>query len=136
MTYFDNTSAFAPSSRRGISEAAITDHYLSKHPEIIAMIRDCHKEVEKLIENYGEVLSSGDIIKAKMLNSFLQEPKKYRDSFMVNVLFESYRVWDESHKNYSKILKLLATYNPEYIGRAVEDHKRKLKICKVPIYKV
>lgn len=136
MTYFDNTSAFAPSSRRGISEAAITDHYLAKHPEIAAMIRDCHKEVEKLIENYGEVLSSGDIIKAKMLNSFLQEPKKYRDSFMVSVLFESYRVWDETHKNYPEILKLLATYNPEYIGRAVEDHKRKLKICKVPIYKV
>ena len=56
--------------------------------------------------------------------------------FFVNVLFSSYRVWDESHKKYPEILRLIAEHNPEYLRPAMADHERKLKICKVEVYSI
>lgn len=134
---FDNTSAWAsPSSRRGFSEAASTDYYISRHPELRQMIRECNAEVETLLNHYGSVLTLSDQIKAKTLNTFIREASDYRHSFMVNVLFASYHVWDDTHKKYFEILRLLAEYNPEYIKSAVADHARKLRVCKVEVHRI
>ena len=134
--YYDSTSAWAPTSRRGITEAMITEQYLAKHPEIQQMIKGCQEEMERLLANYDRVLGIEERLKAKTLNTFIREPMDYRRSFMVNVVFSSYHVWDESHKKYPEILKLVAEYNPEYLRQAIADHDRKLKICKVEVYHI
>ena len=134
---FDNTSAWAsPSSRRGFSEAANAEYYISRHPELRQMIRECNAEVETLLNHYSSVLEISDRIKAKTLNTFIREASDYRYSFMVNVLFMSYHVWDDTHKKYLEILRLLAEYNPEYLRSAVADHARKLRICKVEVHQI
>ena len=134
--YYDSTSAWTPTSRRGITEASITEQYLSHHPEIRQMIKGCQAEMEKLLANYDRVLGTEEKLRAKTLNTFIREPEGYRWSFFVNVLFSSYRVWDESHKKYPEILRLIAEHNPEYLRPAMADHERKLKICKVEVYSI
>ncbi len=134
--YYDSTSVWTPASRRRVTEAAITDQYLSHHPEIRMMIKECNAEVDTLLNHYGSVLTLSDRINAKTLNTFIREASDYRHSFMVNVLFASYHVWDDTHKKYFEILRLLAEYNPEYIKSAVNDHARKLRVCKVEVHRI
>lgn len=130
---YDDTNAWG---RRNTNEAVLAEMYLAKHPEIRQMIKDCHAEVESLLESYGEFLSKDERIKARLLNTAIREPSKYRDMFMPNVLFASYNVWDASHEKYPRILRAIAQYNPEYLNTCMSDHARKMRVCKVPIYEL
>ena len=130
--YFDDTSAWV---RRNSNEAQITEYYLAHHPEIRRMIAETSEELERLLMNYGEFLNTAQKLRARLLNSRICEAKYYRDLFMPNVLYASYNVWDASHEKYPRILRAIAQHNPEYLRNCMADHERKLRVCKVQVYK-
>ena len=131
--YYDDTNCWG---RHRSSEAQITEYYLAHHPEIRRMISETSEEVEWLLMNYGEFLTGEQKLQARLLNTRICEPKYYRDLFMPNVLYASYNVWDASHEKYPRILKAIAQHNPEYLRNCMADHERKLRVCKVQVYKI
>ena len=133
----DFTNAFIlPSSRKALIEASITETYLANHPKVREQILETRKLVDHLTETYKEVLGIGGTINAKVLNSSIREPLEYKKSFMYSALMQSYRVFDNSHSKYPRLLELVKENDPEWVKYVEADHDAKLSRCKVPIYKI
>lgn len=136
MSYYDSTSAFAPSKRRALNEAAITEHYLLHNEPQRRRIMETYHELERLLKDYASVLSLTDRGNVNALNSKIQEAYQYRESFMCYLCMCSYRVFDETHRKYPKILELIAEHDPQYLDYAVSAHEHKIKQCKGPIFEI
>lgn len=133
----DFTNAcISSTSRRALVEASITETYLASHPKVREQILETRKMVEHLTEMYNEVLGTEGVINAKMLNSSIREAAEYKKSFMYSALMQSYRVFDNSHSKYPRLLELVKENDPEWVKYVEADHDAKLSRCKVPIYKI
>lgn len=133
----DPTNAFGvPNIKRAMMLASIIDANLAANPKLRQQIWETYQLVDKLVETYQEVLGMEGSIRAKMLNTFIQEPWRYKRTFMINALMMSYRVFDESHKKYPRVLELVRENDPEWLESIKNNHDFKLSRCKVPIYKI
>lgn len=133
----DFTNAFViPTSKRAMLEASITDAYLAANPKLRQQILETHQLTDQLVETYQEVLGSEGSIRAKMLNTFIQEPWRYKRTFMINALMMSYRVFDESHQKYPRVLELVQKNDPEWLETVKANHAFKISRCKVPVYQI
>lgn len=108
--------------------------YNKMYPCLVQERQKIFEEAERLISKYMTVLSSSDIIKARTIFWGCDSSDDYSYRFISCVLAQSYNVWDESHLKYVKMLKLIERYNPEWKQLYVDNHERKIKLCKRPIY--
>lgn len=136
MSFYDGTSAFAPSTRRTVNEAMLAERYLLHRQTQRRCIAETLKEVERLLNDYASVLTFEDRLKANALNTRIQEACEYRRSFFICVLFSSYNVMDESHKKYLEILKLIAEHDPGYLNEAVSYHERMVRQCRGKVFEI
>jgi len=102
-------------------------------PHLIAVYCD------ELLSIYGEHLTTELRVSARMLCWWDKDMsiEDYEELFLSNILNRAYRPFDESHKNFIKILKLIKANNPEWekaFERRHEDWVKMLTSRKVPIY--
>ena len=121
--------------RPGI-EASMTSGYISSHPEIVKTLREVNCVANTLIETYRNVLSDSEICKAKTLVWGTWSIEEYEHKFLVLILMDTYKVFDESHLRYITILNAIGLNNPNWLMRFKHEHDRKCKRCKVHIFPI
>ena len=120
-----------------IEKAANDVYFLSKNNQekLAPMV---FQTAETLIERYRPYLSKDLILEAnKLCWNIGKTPKEYKSLFLVNVLMMAYRPFNESHRNYFKVLEAIRLYNPEWEKAYVARHERWVQMLqdrKVPIY--
>lgn len=108
--------------------------YIKTNQNLIRERIKAFKECDRIIDEYKDVLTDTDVCKAKALYWGCDSPEEYRHKFLVLILMDAYRVWDESHMRYPVLLNAIEQRDPQWKARFESEHERKLNRCKRPIY--
>ena len=114
-----------------VSEAVI---YSRNHVTQAKMLAEVVSMCDNLVEKYRSFLTESEICRANTLIWGVKMDYQYRNEFLANILLNSYRVWDESHKRYSELLKIVAENDPAWLQSVMDDHEYKLRRCKVRVF--
>ena len=97
-----------------------------------------YKEIFEACDNflsvYAGFLSDSERCHTMELTWGMLSVDRYKDRFLLLVLMNSYRVFDESHKRYPVLLDWVKKNNPEWLEKVIKDHSEKLRKCKVSVY--
>lgn len=116
--------------------AMVIGGYIDLNPDKFKLFIETCRFRDVLIERYKSVLPSRQICLASGLIYGCESPQEYAHKFLVLVLMDSYRVFDETHVRYKDILSRIEQYNPEWVESFKREHERKLKMCKVDIFPI
>lgn len=105
--------------------------------KMLRLKREAFEKSYELLSMYRWFLSDDLRVSASKLTWLADGPNEYKELFLSNVLNMAYRPFDESHKNYYKILRVIQEFNPEWekaFVRRHDDWVKMLKARKIPIY--
>lgn len=100
----------------------------------LRLVKEAREQREMLMAVYGDLLDQEGRMRADSIEYGYKTAEKYAEGFLCNVLMQSYRVFDKSHRKYLPLLKRVREHNPEWERALIADHERKLRVCKVHIY--
>ena len=109
----------------------------SSNQETLKKIQNqIRKTADHFVFLYRDCLTDSEKCHAKQLIWGLSSVAEYNRLFLVLVLMNSYKVFDESHERYIALLQVVNKLNPEWIKSITKDHEAKIARCKVSVYPI
>lgn len=94
------------------------------------------KTADYFVFQYHDFLTDAERCYAKQLTWGLSSVADYKNLFLVLVLMNTYKVFNESHERYITLLRVVNNLNPEWVERIEKDHEAKIARCKVSVYPI
>ncbi len=108
------------------------EQYIRDHDDLMCERIEAHKEAERLINEYSNVLSAKERTQALLMRWDACNVMDYRRKFLYLIL-EGYRVWEMSAKNLEQRYECIVVHNPEWTKHFSTDYYAKVKRCKVQL---
>lgn len=110
------------------------DNYIAKRDDLKKICKSVFEACDGFLESYKDFLSDSERCVVMKRAWGFQYVSEYKRKILSEVLFGSYKVFDDSHKRYIQLLNVVRVNNPEWIESVIRDHENKIKQCKVSVY--
>lgn len=124
------------SAYRACTAVSETNQYITNNASLTRLYREVKEMSERQVERYKSFLTESEKSHALQLIWGLRSVNDYNHHFLVLVLMNSYRVFDESHTRYPQLLKVVKENDPEWVERIEKNHEDKIHRCKVSLFNI
>lgn len=122
------------SSYKALGMTSEASNYIEKREDLKRNCKQVFDECEKILALYEDFLNDSERCQTKSLTWGIQFVGEFKLKFVTRVLMNSYKVFNESHLRYEKLLRIVQRNNPEWLDLIVSDHEDKLRKCKVSVF--
>ena len=124
------------SAYRACTAVSETNQYITNNASLTRLYREVSEMCDRQIERYKSFLTEAEKTHAMQLMWGLRSVEDYNHHFLVLVLMDSYRVFDESHARYPQLLKIVRENDPYWVEKIERDHEDKIHRCKVSLFNI